>query len=137
MSTADSVVSAILQSPLHRIFSGSTILVRYLGAETSTEHTVAVRYADMHHGLVVAVADDEDTTWWRHFTTMGQAKVLLRGTWVPMTAHALQGADDPEAVVPLLRSYAQRYPKVAKRLEGDDLAARVDRVVVVWLRPAS
>jgi deazaflavin-dependent oxidoreductase (nitroreductase family) len=137
MGRANSVVATILQSPAHRLLSGSTILIRYLGARTGVEYTLPVQYADTHHGLVVAVGDPEDKTWWRNFTTMGQAQVLLRGTWVPMTAHALRGADDAEAVVPLLRSYAQRYPRAAKRLTGDDLESRVGRAVVVWLRPAS
>ena len=47
-----------------------------------------------------------------------------------------RGADDPEAVAPLLRSYAIRYPKVTKSLDGDTLEERVRNAVVVWLRPA-
>ncbi len=53
-----------------------------------------------------------------------------------MTAHALRGADDPDAVEPLLRSYAIRFPKVAKSLDGNTLDERVRNAVVVWLRPA-
>ena len=53
-----------------------------------------------------------------------------------MTAHALRGADDPEAVTPLLRAYAQRHPKVVTSIEGDTLEERVRNSVVVWLRPA-
>ena len=81
-------------------------------------------------------AKPETKTWWRNFTEMGQLQVLLAGTWVPMTAHALRGADDPDAVTPLLRSYAIRFPKAAKSLDGNTLEERVRNAVVVWLRPA-
>ena len=137
MGGANAVVETVLKSPLHGIMSGKMVLIRYLGTRSGTEHTLPVQYADAHHGLVVVVGQPDTKTWWRNFTTMGQAKVLLAGTWVPMTAHALLGSEDPEAVTPLLRSYAARFPKIVKSLEGDTLEARVDGAVVVWLRPAA
>ena len=136
MGFANTVVEKILQSPAHPILSGSTVLIRYTGRRTGTEYTTPVQFADAHHGLVVMVAKPETKTWWRNFTEMGQLQVLLAGTWVPMTAHALRGADEPDAVEPLLRSYAIRFPKVAKSLDGNTLEERVRNTVVVWLRPA-
>lgn len=130
------MVETILKSPAHPILSSSMVLVRYLD-EHGGEETRAVQYADTHHGLVVVVDDAEETTWWRNFTEMGQAQVLLKGDWIPMTAHALAGADEADAVTPLLRSYSQRYPKIVKRIDGDTLDERVAHAVVVWLRPAS
>ena len=49
---------------------------------------------------------------------------------------ALQEGRFAEAVEPLLRSYALRFPKVVKSLDGDNLEERVRGAVVVWLRPA-
>jgi len=137
MSAANTVVEAILKSPAHPILSRSLVLVHYVGNRTGQEHTLPVQYADTHHGLVVLVGKPETKNWWRNFIQMGQARVLLKGTWTPMTAHALRGADDPEAVTPLLRAYAQRHPKVVTSIEGDTLEERVRNSVVVWLRPAS
>ena len=137
MGFANTVVEKILRSPAHPIMSGSTLLIRYTGRHTGNEFTLPVQYADAHHGLVVMVGEPETKTWWRNFTDMGQVKVLLKGTWVPMTAHALLGEDDPDAVTPLLRSYAVRFPKVTKSLVGETLEERVSNAVVVWLRPAS
>jgi len=137
MAAANTIVEAILNSPLHRLLSGKIVLIRYPGTRSGTEHTLPVQYADTHNGFVVAVAEPGNKTWWRNFTTMGQAQVLLSGTWVPMTAHALIGSEDPEAVAPLLRSYATRFPKVVKSLDGDTLDERVEHAVVVWLRPAT
>ena len=137
MSVANTVVETILKSPAHPILSGSMVLVRYVGNRSGEEHTLPVQYADTLHGLVVMVGKPETKHWWRNFVQMGQARVLVRGAWTPMTAHALRGADDPEAVTPLLRSYAQRYPKVVTSIDGDTLEERVEHAVVVWLRPAS
>jgi len=137
MSVTNAVVETILKSPAHPILSTSMVLIRYLGIRSGDEHTLPVQYADTHHGLVVVVGEPETKTWWRNFTEMGQATVLLKGEWTPMTAHALRGANDPDAVTPLLRSYAQRYPKIVKRIDGDTLEDRVTNVVVVWLRPAT
>jgi deazaflavin-dependent oxidoreductase (nitroreductase family) len=137
MGRANSVVARLLESPAHHILSGTTILVRYSGRRTGTEYTTPVQYAEAGQGLVVLVGDADAKTWWRNFTEMGQMQVLLRGEWIPMTAHALRGSEDPEAVTPLLRSYALRYPRVVKHVEGRDLDERVHDAVVVWLRPAT
>ena len=137
MVSSNTVVETVLESPLHRLLSGKLVLLRYQDTRSGTEHTLAVQYADAHNGLVVAVADPDTKTWWRNFTTMGQVQVLLAGTWVPMTAHALVGNEDPEAVTPLLRSYATRFPKIVKSLDGDNLDERVEHAVIVWLRPAA
>jgi hypothetical protein len=137
MASANAVVETVLKSPLHRVMSGKLLLIRYRGRHSDAEHTLPVQYADTHHGIVVMVGEPDTKTWWRNFTTMGQAKVLLAGEWVPMTAHALLGSEDPEAVTPLLRAYAARFPKVVKSLEGDTLDERVAGAVVVWLRPVA
>jgi deazaflavin-dependent oxidoreductase (nitroreductase family) len=137
MASANAVVEAILTSPLHRLLSGKMVLIRYLGSRTGSEYTLPVQYTDTHNGLVVVVGEPDAKTWWRNFTTMGQVQVSVAGDWVPMTAHALLGSEDPEAVTPLLRSYATRFPKVVKSLDGDTLEERVEHAVVVWLRPAA
>lgn len=137
MAIANTVVGAILQSPLHRVMSSKLVLIRYQGDHTGTEYTLPVQYADTHNGLVVMVARPDTKTWWRNFTTMGQVRVLVAGAWVPMTAHALRGSEDPDAVTPLLRSYASRFPNVVKSIDGDNLDERVQGAVVVWLRPAA
>ena len=137
MASANAVVETVLKSPLHRLLSGRYVMLRYLGDRTTTEVTPPLQYADTHHGIVVLVDTSEPAAWWRNFTTMGQVQVLVAGSWVPMTAHALLGSEDPDAVTPLLRSYAVRHPKVVNSLHGDTLDERVAHAVVVWLRPAA
>ena len=130
----NTIVGTILESPLHPVLSGSTVLVKYRGTRTGDEYVTPVQYADAHHGLVVLVGEPDTKTWWRNFTDMQTIQVLLRGDWVPMTAHALNGDEEPDAVTPLLRSYSKRFPKAVAALPGDDLDQRVRSAVVVWLR---
>jgi len=135
MGFANTIVEKIVESPVHPMLSGSTVLIRYTGTRTGNQYTLPVRYADAQHGLVVMVGEAETKSWWRNFVDMGQVQVLLKGKWVPMTAHTLRGAEEPDAVTPLLRSYAIRFPKVARSLDGDTIEDRVRDAVVVWLRP--
>lgn len=128
------VVGAILRSPLHPVLSGSTVLIRYRGTRTGTEYVTPVQYADAHHGLVVLVGEPDSKTWWRNFTDMQTISVLVKGSWVPMTAHTICGRDDPGAVTPLLRSYAKRFPKAVGHLDGNGFDEQVGSAVVVWLR---
>ena len=137
MASANAVVEAVLTSPLHRLLSRKLLMIRYHGSPSGSEFTLPVQFADTHNGLVVVVGEPDTKTWWRNFTTMGQVQVSIAGAWVPMTAHALLGSEDPEAVAPLLRSYATRFPKVVRSLDGDTLDERVDHTFVVWLRPAA
>jgi hypothetical protein len=138
MALANSVVETVLKSPAHRLLSGRYVQLRFLqDGQPDAEQTHPIRYADTHHGIVVLVEDPATESWWRNFTTMGQTQVLFAGSWVPMTAHALVGSEDPAAVTPLLRSYAAQHPNVTSSLEGDTLEERVDHAVVVWLRPAA
>jgi len=136
MGRATAAAEAILRTPLHRLLSGSRLVISFLD-DHGDDQTVMVQYADAHHGLVVVVNDEDSGSWWQQFDDMGQVRVLWKGTWTPMTAHTLRGADDPAAVTPLLRSYAKQYPDVVKSLGGDNLEERVAHTVVVWLRPAT
>ena len=134
MSVGNTIVTTSLKTPLLPVLSGSTGLGKSRGATSGDEYVTPVQYADAHHGLVVLVGEPETKTWWRNFTTMATISVLLKGRWIPMTAHALRGDEDPDAVAPLLLSYAQRFPNAVGALSGDDLAERVSGAVVVWLR---
>jgi len=134
VSVGNTIVTTILKTPLHPVLSGSTVLVKYRGATSGNEYVTPVQYADAHHGLVVLVGEPETKTWWRNFTTMATISVLLKGRWIPMTAHSLRGDEDPDAVAPLLLSYAQRFPNAVGALSGDDFDERVSGAVVVWLR---
>lgn len=127
MSFANTVVAALLRSPLHGVLSGSTDLVRYTGRRTGRQHLTPTQYARRGDELVILVARPETKSWWRNFTTERELDVLVRRQWLPMTARAVRRSDEPDTVAPLLDVYLRRFPKVAGSVGSDPM--------VVWCRP--
>ena len=121
---ANRVVIAVLQSPLHRVLSGSTGLVRYTASSGRTVVT-PTQYTTVDDGVVILVGHPEAKTWWRHFRTEQPIEILRNRQWTAMTAQTLTGADQPEEVAPLLDSYLARFPRAARALDG---ATRYDKV---------
>lgn len=128
------MVSWLLRSPLHRLLSGSTDLVRYTGRRSGRQIVTPTQYARSGDDVIILVGRPESKTWWRNFSTDGDIDVLLQRRWVPMTARAVVGADAPDTITPLLEAYVERFPR-AGRVLGDDTGLGARRAVVVWCRP--
>lgn len=134
MSFANSFVSTVLRSPLHRVLSGSTDLIRYRGRRTGREIMLPTQYAERGSEVVILVARPETKTWWRNFCTERELDLLIRGRWSTMTASAVVGADDPVGIGPLLDAYLQRFPHATRALGGGTPDERARRAVVVRCR---
>ena len=63
MGIGNSFVSVLLASPLHRVLSGSTGVVRYAGRVTNRTITTLVQYAKHGDGLVILVANPAAKKW--------------------------------------------------------------------------
>lgn len=128
------IVAGVLQSPFHRLLSGSICLVRYRGRRSGREITTPTQYARFEDEVIILVGRAEEKTWWRNFRDERDLELLLRRRWQPMTGLAVVGADRPEAAAPLLDAYLDRFPKAARSL-GDARADRVGGSVLVRCRP--
>jgi hypothetical protein len=109
------VVAALLRSPMRRLLSGSTCLVRYRGRRSGRTFVTPTQYALDGDAVVILVSHHEAKTWWRNFRTPAPIEVLLAGRWRPMvgTAHVLgTGADDPR-----LAAYLRRFPRARGAIE--------------------
>lgn len=124
------IVGAVLQSPLHRLLSGSTALIRYTGRRSGRTITTPVRFAAHRDKIVIFVGNPRSKTWWRNFRQDHELDILVRGRWSAMTGRAVVGADDPEAIAPLLVAYLARFPRVASRLEPDRGASSAAVIVL-------
>ena len=134
MTVANSVVRKLLESPAHRLMSGSTDVVRYRGRRSGETFTTPTQYASYGDGLVILVGRPDTKTWWRNFREERDIDVLVRGEWRAMTACAVVGTNEPETIKPLLDAYLQRFPK-ANRMLGDATGTAGRSAVVVWCRP--
>ena len=129
------IVGALLRSPLHRVLSGSTDLVRFTGRRSGRTIITPTQYARLGDDVVILVGRPATKTWWRNFLDDRELDVLVRGRWLPMTGRAVIGAADPERVAPLLDAYLARFPRAAATLGDGTTEARARQAVVVWCRP--
>lgn len=135
VSVANRFTALVLSSPAHRLLSGSTDLVRYVGRRSGRTITTPTQYVAVDDGYVILVAHPDTKAWWRNFTAGGDAELLLAGVWLPVRARAVRGADEPDVVGPLLDRYLERFPRAASVLGSDDRADRVRAAVVVHCTP--
>ena len=135
MSIANRFVSALLRSPLHRLLSGSTDVIRYRGRRSNRSISTPTQYVRDGDDIVILVARPETKTWWRNFRAGREVQVLLQGRWTSMTAQSVLGSEQPDRIGPLLDAYLSRFPKASRALGGGTNEDLVARAVVVHCRP--
>jgi hypothetical protein len=128
MALVNPLVGALLRSRLHRVLSGSTGLVRYTGRLSGRVVQTPVQYARGGGEVVILVGHPERKRWWRNFREDRDLDLLLAGHWVPMTARAVVGADDPARAQLLLETWRHRFPRAASGIRPQD-------AVLVCCRP--
>ena len=128
-------VSTVLQSPFHRLLSGSTDLIRYRGRKSGREITTPTQYAECGDDIVMLVGQPATKTWWQNFRADRDLDVLIRGRWSPMTARAVVGADEPTEIGRLLDVYLARFPHTGRALGEGTSSDRASGAVVVRCRP--
>jgi hypothetical protein len=124
-----------LESPAHRLLSGSTDVIRYRGQRSGATFSTPTQYARSGDDVIILVGRPETKTWWRNFRHERELDVLIGGRWLPMTGRAVVGADEPETTTPLLDAYLDRFPRTARHLGGTTPESRAREAVVVWCRP--
>jgi hypothetical protein len=137
MGIGNRFVAAVLRSPLHGLLDGSIDVVRYQGRRSGGTFSTPTQYAACMDGIVILVGRADRKTWWRNFQGGHDLEVLLGGRWVPMVGEAVLGADDPEAIAPLLAAYLRRFPRVARQLPEGSAERAAAVVVRCRPRPAS
>lgn len=78
-SVRDGFVAAVLRSPLHRVLSGSLVLISFTGRRTGREHSRPVMFAGDEQGLIIFVGHAAQKVWWRNLTERAPVRVRLRG----------------------------------------------------------
>jgi len=131
----NTVVAWLLHSPLHGLLSGSTNLVRYTGRRSGHEYITPTQYARSGDDVVILVGNPDAKTWWRNFANEGDIDVMLQRRWVPMTARAVVGSEDPATIEPLLNVYLKQFPRAGRALGDGTLGSRARDAVMVWCRP--
>ena len=131
------IARAVLDSPAHRLLSGTLVVLAYRGHRSGRTFRSPLRYARTTDGAVVALAvRPERKHWWRSFAQPAPAVVLVAGEQRAMTGRLLDGEERREA----LAVYLARFPRAAGALslvrDPTDDALDGAPAAVVGLDPA-
>ena len=135
VKAANSIVVAILESPVHRLLSGTLDAIRYRGQRTGQQHVTPTQYVEHGDDLLIFVGRPETKSWWHNFRTARDVEVLVRGQWRAMRGRVVVGNAEPETMVPLLDAYLKRFPKAGRALDGESGGDRARHAVMVVCQP--
>lgn len=133
------LVKSILRSPLHGLFSKSTVLLTYTGRKSGKIFTTPVGY--VQEGDTLHMISSRGHIWWRNLVGGAAVNLRLRGQDKTGWGEAIE---KPEEVASSLKSLLQKAPKYARylkvRLSSDnqpdekDLALAAQNWVVVKVK---
>ena len=99
----------LLKSPLHKMVSGSILLVTVTGRKTKRPILVPVNY--IRNGKTLWVASDRMRTWWRNLTGGAALTVLLARKTKQARGEVILHEKE---VVHALKEYYKLAPRMAK-----------------------
>jgi F420H(2)-dependent quinone reductase len=120
-SLRDGFVAGVLRSPLHRLLSGSLLLVSFRGRRTGQEHTRPVMFAEDERGLIIFVGHAEQKVWWRNLIERAPVRVRLRGLELEGYGEVVNGD------AALAAGYLARFPRARAAIDeaGEPVFVRV------------
>jgi hypothetical protein len=121
-------VIGLLRSPLHRLASGSLLLITYRARRSRRRFTIPVMYAKRDGSLTIFIGHPERKRWWRNLRHGAEVEVRLRGR--RLTGHA-EVVQDSAAV----STYLDRYPRARTAIEAEDSPTFVRVADIVDLVP--
>ncbi len=101
-------MSALLRSPLHRLFSGNILLLTFSGRKTGRRYTTPLSYAREGDRLYCFT----DAPWSRNLRGGAPVSVTLRRKAFPGVGKVI--VDDPERIGKALTHYFQQVPRDAR-----------------------
>lgn len=104
-------VEWLLRSPLHRLVSGSLLLITVYGRKTGMSYTTPLNY--IRAGDDLLILSRPERTWWRNLRGGAKVQIRLRGkAW---TAHG-DVIDDATERRSTLLDLARRHPRYTRYL---------------------
>ena len=97
----------LLNSPLHRLMSGSVMIIYFTGRKTGKRRATPVRYLTESDTCVVCLTGRE-TGWWPNFLEPRDVELQLAGRRIAARAHSRPNDTDRKSSV--LRETLRRFP---------------------------
>lgn len=142
MSPLNSVIVAVLRSPLHWLLSAGLILITVTGRRTGRRYTIPVGCQPHDGQLIVMVSKARRKNWWRNYEASGPVEVLLKGTSRAGTAEVIptdadefrRYAESTFRRMPFLRGQFEVTGNVRNGLSDDQLAQLAANAAMVAIR---
>ncbi|HLE15727.1 MAG TPA: nitroreductase/quinone reductase family protein [Anaerolineales bacterium] len=129
----NSIMSAVLRSPLHGMLSKNMMLITVTGKKSGREYTTPVSHT--RQGDDLWVISKRERTWWRNL--IGGAPVRLELKGEPMQAYGEAIVDEAQ-VTAQLGEYISRFPSMARGLgvvinNGEPDRQTLEKAAQTWL----
>lgn len=73
----NSIMAAVLRSPLHGMLSKNMMLITVTGKKTGRQYTTPVSYSQQ--GEVLWVISNRERTWWRNLSGGAPVRLVFKG----------------------------------------------------------
>ena len=105
------IMKGLLRSPLHRLLSGTLMLITYTGRKTGKQYTIPIGYFVWGEGELMSFSS---ARWWTNLRGGTPVTLLLKGRRVQAVPTVIEKR---EAVIDTLEEFIKRLgPRAARRL---------------------
>ncbi len=105
------IMKGLLRSPLHRLLSGTLMLVTYMGSKTGKQYTIPIGYFAWGQGELMSFSS---ARWWTNLRSSPPVTLLLKGRRVQAIPTVIE---QREAVIDTLEEFIKRLgSRAARRL---------------------
>ena len=128
----NSIIVAILRSPLHAMLGSTFLLITYTGRKSGKQYTVPTNF--VREDDVLYVTSRRERTWWRNMLDGAPVKVRMQGRDYAATASAIADDTGVAAKLPMYLSHVPglvKYYDVAVDADGTFEAESIARAAHV------
>jgi hypothetical protein len=113
---ASAFLVGLLRSPLHRIVSGSLLVINVRGRRSGRHYELPAMYARDGDTLWIYCGQAEGKSWWRNLREKSDVAVWLGGRQRRAVAQVVDGRLDLAGAIAGLSAWLDRFPSAARRI---------------------
>jgi len=117
------IVKFVLQSPMHPLMSGNTMLLTFAGRKSGKPYTTPINYA--REGNTITLITNRKHGWWKNLAGAAPVKVRARGRELCGMAQVVP-ADAPTLISEMQKVYRGIPQEKAAQLATDVVMIRIE-----------
>lgn len=104
----------VLRSPLHRVASGTVLVLTYRGKKSGKVYALPVEYAQIGQTIYIVPGMPEHKSWWRNLRGGAPVRLWVRGRELSARAEVVEDGRGGADLVDGLDAYFRKFPASAK-----------------------